>query len=149
MLTKIVGWQILGRNVDEQMSAIGRGAFVLCDDYMQTAECAFYMKDHPKTFCAGSYYISDPKRLTQYDMWRDRSLEPRVDGQVNPLLGQNAIYVGKGGDIPPEIPAAFERIEKLDLIPVDVRGFEVKTYKLWRCYGFKGMSRPSSGQASF
>jgi Dolichyl-phosphate-mannose-protein mannosyltransferase len=143
IISKIVGWQLLGKNVDSQLSSMRAGTFVLCDDYMQTAECAFYVTGQPKTYCAGSYYLSDPKRLTQYDIWKDRSLEPRVDGQKNPLLGYDAVYVGKGGEIPSDIPAAFERIERLDEIPVVVRGFEVKSFKLWRCYGFKGMERPA------
>ena len=58
------------------------------------------------------------------------------------------LVVPEGGELPPDIPAAFERIEKLDPIPVVVRGFEVKRFKLWRCYGFKGMHR-ASAQESF
>jgi hypothetical protein len=146
MLTKIAGWKLLGESVGDQLRTMKSGAFVLCDDYMQTAETAFYVPGQPITYCAGPYYLSDPKRLTQYDMWRDRSLEPVVDGTPNLLLGRDCVYVGKGGELPPEIPAAFERIEKLPPIPVIVRGFEVKTFKLWRCYGFKGMSRPSGQQ---
>jgi undecaprenyl-diphosphatase len=148
MISKIVGWRLLGKSVDEQLAAMRAGTFVLCDDYMQTAECAFYVTGQPKTYCAGSYYVSDPKRMTQYDIWEDRSLEPVVSGKNNPLLGRDAIYVGKGGEIPPEIPGAFERVERQDEIPVVVRGFEVKSFKLWRCYGFKGMARPAE-QKSF
>jgi hypothetical protein len=146
MLSKIVGWRLLGRSVGEQLSTMPPGSFILCDDYMQTAETAFYVAGQPKTFCAGPYYVSDPKRLTQYDMWKDRALTPLVDGQPNSLLGRDCVYVGKGGEIPPEIPAAFDRIEKLPPIPVVVRGFEVKMFKLWRCYGFKGMNMPSGQQ---
>ena len=60
-----------------------------------------------------------------------------------PLIGRDAVYVGKGGEVPPEIPAAFERIEKLPEIPVIVRGELIKSFKLWRCYRFKGMRRPT------
>jgi hypothetical protein len=148
MLSKIVGWQLLGDSVTSALSTMPRDAFILCDDYMQTAETAFYVRGQPRTYCAGPYYLTDPKRLTQYDMWKDRALTPTVDGAPNPLLGRDCIYVGKGGDMPPEIPAAFDRIEKLEPVPVIVRGFKVKTFKLWRCYGFKGMSRPS-GQQNF
>jgi undecaprenyl-diphosphatase len=143
MMAKIAGWKQLGENVGQTLSTMQPGSFILCDDYMQTAETAFYTPGQPTTYCAGSYYVSDPKRLTQYDMWKDRWLTPTIDGQPNPLLGGDAIYVGKGGEIPPEIPAAFERVEKLPVLPVTVRGFEVRTFKLWRCYTFKGMSRPS------
>ena len=101
MLSKIAGWQLLGQSVGEQLPMMRSDTFVLCDDYMQTAETAFYVPGQPITYCAGPYYLSDPKRLTQYDMWKDRSLEPTVDGKPNPLIGRDCIYVGKGGEIPP------------------------------------------------
>jgi undecaprenyl-diphosphatase len=142
MLTKIAGWQILGEHVGRELSTLGPGAFVLCDDYMQTAETAFYTPGQPRTYYAGSYYISDPKRMTQYDVWPDRRLD-----ETSPLIGLDAIYVGKGGEVPPEIPSAFARIQKLDEIPVVVRGELVKSFKLWRCYNFKGMHRPREGQS--
>jgi hypothetical protein len=138
MLTKVVGWRSLGQRVGEELATLRPGAFILCDDYMQTAECAFYVSGQPITYCAGSYYADHPKRMTQYDIWPDRSLDPAT----TTLLGRDAIYVGKGGEIPPDIPAAFDRIERLPEIPVVVRDEVVKTFKLWRCYGFKGMRRP-------
>jgi hypothetical protein len=103
---------------------------------MQTAEMAFYVEAQPITYYAGSYY-ADAKRFTQYDMWPNRRLDQPE------LVGRNAIYVGKGGEIPAEIPAAFERIEKLPEIAVIAGGATVKTFKIWGCYGFKGMKRPN------
>ncbi len=133
---RLRGWHQLGDEISLELRGLGDRPFVLCDDYMQTAETAFYVEGQPKTFYAGSYY-ADAKRFTQYDMWPDRRLDQPA------LLGRNAIYVGKGGPIPDEIPAAFERVEKLPEIPVIAGGVTVKTFKIWRCYGFKGMKRPS------
>jgi hypothetical protein len=133
---KLRGWAQLGNEVSVELRQLGERPFVLCDDYMQTAEMAFYVEGQPKTYYAGSYY-ADAKRFTQYDMWPDRRLDQPE------LVGRNAIYVGKGGDIPAEIPAAFERVERLPEIPVIAGGATVKTFKIWRCYGFKGMKRPS------
>jgi hypothetical protein len=74
--------------------------------------------------------------MTQYDIWSDRSL------QDNPaLLGRNAIYLGKGGTLPPELPAAFDRIERVPDIPVVANGVTIKHFRIWKCYGFKGMQR--------
>ena len=56
-------------------------------------------------------------------------------------MGMNAVYVGKGGTLPKEVSAAFERTERLPPIPIMVAGVEVKSLKLWRCYGFKGFDR--------
>jgi hypothetical protein len=104
---------------------------------MQTAEMAFYVKGHPKTYCAGSYY-SDAKRFTEYDIWPDRRLDDPK------LIGRSAVFVGKGKGVPPDIVKAFERLDQLPEIPVMVRGMKVKTFKLWLGYGFKGMSRTGS-----
>ena len=133
---RLRGWAQLGDEVSLELRGLGGRPFVLCDDYMQTAEMAFYVEGQPKTYYAGSYY-ADAKRFTQYDMWPDRRLDQPE------LLGRNAIYVGKGGGIPPEIPAAFERVEKLPEIPIIAGGATIRTFKIWRCYGFKGLKRPT------
>jgi undecaprenyl-diphosphatase len=135
------GWKMLGNVVSDELAALGSGAFVLCDDYAQAAEMAFYVRGQPKTYYAGSYYESDPKRLTQWDIWQDRRLDA-----TSPLVGRNAVFVGKGGPLPVDVQRAFDRVEKLEPIPVVVRGATVKTFKLWRCYGFKGMRRSSDAK---
>ncbi|HYO11140.1 MAG TPA: glycosyltransferase family 39 protein [Tepidisphaeraceae bacterium] len=136
VLMRLRGWRLLGDHVTRQLRTLGPGAFVLNDDYMQTAETAFYVEGQPKTFYAGSWY-ADAKRFTQYDMWPDRRLD------APELKGRNAVYVGKGGAIPPDILKAFDKVEPLPEVPVIVRGTTVKTFKTWRCTGFKGMTRPS------
>jgi hypothetical protein len=139
LLAKVVGWRTLGQHVGDELATLGPGAFVLCDDYMQTAATAFYTPGQPKTYYAGSYYLSDPKRMTQYDVWADRRLDNNPD-----LLGRNAVFVGKGGPLPKEVEAAFERIEKVPEFSADMRGEVVKTFKLYRGYGFKGMPRAAA-----
>jgi hypothetical protein len=156
--TKARGWEELGKFVsakrkemqssvipvnevpaDVRAAAVGvlepPLPFILCDDYLQTAEMAFYVDGNPKTFYAGSYF-ADAKRMTQYDLWEDRRLDQPA------LLGQNAIYIGKGGELPPDIPAAFEKISSRIVLPIYARGVEAKSFKVWLCYGFKGMHRP-------
>jgi hypothetical protein len=131
-MERLRGWRVLGQAVSDELATLGDGAFILCDDYQQTAETAFYARGQPKTYCAGPYF---GKRLSQYDMWPDRRLHDNPE-----LAGRNAIYVGKGGRLPVEVERAFARAEKLPPIPVYAGDVEVKTFKLWRCYGFKGMS---------
>jgi hypothetical protein len=135
VLMRLRGWRLLGDDVSRQLDTLGPGAFVLCDDYQQTAETAFYVRRQPKTYYAGSYY-RDAKRYTQYDFWPDRRLDSPE------LVGRNAVFVGKGGKIPPDIENAFRRIEQLPELPVVVRGVTVRSFKTWRGYGFKGMTRP-------
>ena len=147
MLSKVVGAQQMALRCTQELAQLGGGAFILCDDYMQVAQISFYASGHTPAYYAGPYYVSNPKRLTQYDLWPDRSLlAVRKDGSANPLLGKNAIYTGKGIAAPKEITEAFERIELLPPEPVVVRDTVVKKLFLWRCYGFKGMQRPGTDQ---
>jgi hypothetical protein len=136
VVLRLRGWRLLGEHVGAQLDRLGADSIVLCDDYQQTAEMAFYVPGQPKTFYVGSYY-ADPKRHTQYDVWPERRLDDPK------LRGRNAVYVGKGGKPPPDLERAFDRIEPLPELPVTVRGETVKTFKTWVGYGFKGMSRPS------
>lgn len=131
-LERVRGWRTLGEAITHQRDMMGEDrTFILCDDYQQTAEAAFYTRGQPRTYCAGPYF---GKRLSQYDMWPDRRLHDNPE-----LLGKDAVYVGKGGSLPKEVEAAFERTERLRPIPIIVAGVEVKSFKLWRCYGFKGL----------
>ena len=131
-LERVRGWRVLGQAIDEQRTVLGadQPTFILCDDYQQTALASFYARGQPPTYCAGPYF---GKRLSQYDIWPDRRLNN------NPaLLGKNVVYVGKGGALPKEVENAFDRTERLPPIPIMVAGVEVRSLKLWRCYGFKG-----------
>lgn len=136
-ISRLRGWRALGERVGQEAGQLGPDTFILCDSYMQTALMAFYVPGRPTTFYAGSYFTR-PSRLTQYDLWTDRRLDQPH------LLGRNAVYVGKGGPMPEPLPGAFERVEKLPEIPVYAGGVVVETFKVWRCWGFKGLHRPDA-----
>lgn len=137
VLSRLRGWEELGRRVGEEQVNLGPDALVMCDHYQQTALMAFYVPGRPRTLHAGIYFF-DPQRMNQYSLWRDMDLN-RPE-----LVGKNVIYLGKGGRLPDPLPAAFERVEKLPEVPVVVHGVTVTTFKLWRCYGFKGLQRPDA-----
>lgn len=137
-LSDLRGWEELGQRIAAERDALGPGTFILADHYQQTALLAFYVPDRPRTFHAGIYFTR-PQRMNQYAIWPDMRLD-RPD-----LVGKNAIYLGKGGPLPDPLPAAFDRVEKLPEIPVIVHGVAVETFKVWRCYGFKGLKRPQAG----
>jgi hypothetical protein len=132
LMARLRGWHTLGNLVSDQLASLPPGAFIMCDDYQQTAEMAFYVRGQPRTYCAGPYF---GKRLSQYDMWPDRRLD-----RSSPLVGHDAIYVGKGGDMPAQIPAAFDSIEPLPDLDITVRGVKIHTFKTFRCHGFKGFN---------
>src|SRR4029453_7301231 len=90
----------------------------------------------PATYYMGSYFKSAPKRLTQFDVWPDRSLDPRE----NPaLLGRNAVYVGYYKS---DLRDAFESVEELPLLDIERRGQKIRSFRVYRCYHFRGMARP-------
>jgi hypothetical protein len=136
VIYKLRGWEELGAHLSTRLK-LHPNAIILCDDYMQTAEAAFYTEGRPKTFYAGSYY-QDAKRFTQYDMWPDRRLD-------NPQLrGKTVIFVGKGGEMVPDIVRAFDKLEPLPDVDIIVRGVKVRTFRTWIGTNFKGMTRRSA-----
>ncbi|MGN6627920.1 MAG: glycosyltransferase family 39 protein [Tepidisphaeraceae bacterium] len=135
---RLKGGQDLGRFVSAELRRLGPGAFVLSDKYQTTALLAFYVDGQPRTYCMGAY-IQDPAerdRLSQYNIWADRSLDqPR-------LLAHNAVYVGHDQ---PDLARAFDRIERLPDLPIVRHGIVLRTQGIWVCHGFKGMHLPNDG----
>jgi hypothetical protein len=101
---------------------------------------AFYVHGQPKTYCAGPYF---GKRLSQYDMWPDRRLD-----RSSPLVGHDAVYIGKGGDFPDEITAAFASIEPRQDLDITVHGVKIQDFKIYLCHGFKGFNAIAHSSSS-
>jgi 4-amino-4-deoxy-L-arabinose transferase-like glycosyltransferase len=123
------------RTVSDDLKQLPSGSFILCEDYQDASQLAFYVDGQPNTYFAGSYW-TDPgfrRRRTQFDMWPDRQLD-RPE-----LLGKDVIYVGW-----PYAPLidSFERVERLPDVTIARDGLVIRTIQLWRCTGFKGMHRP-------
>ncbi|MDB5298010.1 MAG: phospholipid carrier-dependent glycosyltransferase [Phycisphaerales bacterium] len=153
---KLKGWAEAGRTISADLKALGPGAFALCHDYQQAAGLAFYLDGQPKTYYAASYYHEDTGRMTQYDLWPDRDLGPD-----SPLVGKNAIFLGRHDKPFSEIVKVFDRVEGVKVtkayladgkvvtkqetraITIDIAKDDVKvrTFRYFRCYGFKGMTR--------
>lgn len=130
-----------GELISRELLTLGPHAFVVCDDYQSTALMAFYVAGQPRTFCAGPYFSgSRQKRLSQYDMWPDRSLDPAVNPS---LVGRNAVYVGFPNE---DIRSAFEKVEGPFVVKIMRHGVVVDTLRYTRGYGFKGMTRPSEAK---
>jgi hypothetical protein len=140
LLGRLRGWHVLGDTVTDELSTLSPGAFVLCDDYQQTAEMAFYVDGQPRTYCAGPYI---GKRLSQYDMWPDRRLD-----RTSPLIGHDAVYVGKGGEMPPRIIKAFDSVDPRHDLDITVRGVIIHTFKYCVCHGFKGFNPIATNSSS-
>jgi hypothetical protein len=136
---KLKGWKELGARVTREMKGL-KEPFVLCEDYMQTAEMAFYVEKNPKTFCLGPYIekLDDRKRRTQYDVWPDRDLSQPGLG------GRDAIYVGYIHD---DVLKGFASVEELPDEEIYRRGQKVRRFKVYRCRDFKGLAIQEPGGA--
>jgi hypothetical protein len=131
---KLKGWAELGARVSRELKAPGLvDPIILCEDYKTTAEMAFYVDGHPKTFCIGPYVekVEDRKRRSQYDVWPDRSLEQPS------LRGRDAIYVGHESD---DLPKAFKSVQRLEDVEIWRRGQKTRRFRLFLCKDFQGMT---------
>ena len=132
---RLRGWAELGDAVGGELGALGPGAFVLCADYQTTGLMAFYVPGQPVTYCAGSYFTEDRKRYSQYDLWANRDLDRPA------LRGRDAVYVGyKSRDV----ERAFDSVDRVREVRIEVGGLTVRRFTLWRCRGFRGMTRPAT-----
>jgi hypothetical protein len=122
--------------VAADLKPLGPGTFVLCEDYMDASQLAFFLPGQPSTYFAGSYW-TDPvvrRRWTQFDLWPDRQLN-RPE-----LIGKDAIYIGTMAYAP--LRQSFASVRRLPDIVVRVDGIDVRSWTVWECRGFKGMNRP-------
>jgi 4-amino-4-deoxy-L-arabinose transferase-like glycosyltransferase len=134
---KLKGWRQLGERVSRELKSLNN-PMVIGDDYMKTAELAFYVENQPKTYCIGAY-IADPhdrKRRTQYDVWPDRNLNQPS------LRGRDAIFVGYD---PKDLHTAFESVERLPDEVITQRGQWVRRFEVFRCRNFKGLEMKEPG----
>ena len=131
---RLRGHEEFGADLGRDVAALGPGAFVLCEDYQTAALASFYMPGRPTTYCCGSYFTGAlRRRLSQYDFWPDHDLDQPK------LIGENAVYVGY---VNADLRAAFERVEEMPDVRVVRHGVFVRRFQLWKCIGFKGMTRP-------
>ena len=133
---EIVGWDQLGKktfNLKTEMPRSDR-TFVFAMRYQIASELAFYMPGQPETVSINRW-----DRPNVYDYWwRDED-----------LLGFDAIGVVAGKNARTRLQKIFDRVELPVRIPI-YRDFDekcagrgvhakiVKTYYVYKCYGFRG-----------
>lgn len=126
--SRLRGWEELGIKMDKvysDMTASGRkDVFIFSDKYQVSSELAFYMSTKPVTYC-----VNLGRRMNQYDIW----------GGMNDLIGQDALFVSMD-DIyfPEKLKSAFDKYER-ERFAVYENGKLLRTYTIFRCYGFKGV----------
>ena len=143
---RLRGWAELGQVVSTRLHTLRPGAFIMGEKYQFTAELAFYVDGHPKTYCVGSWLEHPTRRAraSQYDIWTDRRLDSPD------LLGKDAIFMGDDPDDPEQpaydLMAAFETFERLPPVEIYRAGAKVRVFNLWVGHGFKGMKWPGKSE---
>jgi undecaprenyl-diphosphatase len=128
---RLKGWQELGTAVTafwREMPAPER-TFLLSDRYQITSELAFYGPGLPP-----AYNVNLGRRLNQYDFWEGPETR----------LGWDAIFVREGvGELDERVARAFERIEGPFVVEVRRHDRPIRSFALYRGYGFLGIVAPS------
>jgi len=107
------------------MSA-SRPVFIFSDKYQISSELAFYVKDHPVTYC-----VNLGRRMNQYDLWPG----------FNNLIHYDALFV-RSGDvrIPEKVASAFQKVEKKVFTAYTKKHVRIRDYSIFMCYDFKGLT---------
>ena len=124
--SRLVGWKELGQEANTIFREMAGPVpvFIFSDKYQVSSELAFYMDNHPVTYC-----INLGRRMNQYDLW------PGFEG----LTGYNAVFVRTSdAKLPGEVEKAFERCEK-QFISIRTKQKKLMTFTIFKCYAFRGI----------
>ncbi len=125
--SRLRGWKELGDEISKiykQMS-FSNNVFIFSDRYQVSSELAFYVENHPVTYC-----INLGRRMNQYDLWPG----------FQHFIGYDAIYVRLGdSNMPEQVRAAFDRIEKRLFSVYTKKHTKIRDYSIFLCYNFKGL----------
>lgn len=135
LAVRLVGWTELGQAVSEAVEEMeretGQRPFVFSARYQIAAELAFYVRQQPKV-----YNINLGRRNNQYDLWQG----------FEQLVGTDAIYVKSGeGNIEPAVARLFTRCEKVPTLHFYRKGKILRSFSIFKCYEFKGVSIGNQG----
>ncbi len=115
------GWKQVGDRIGSLRAGMPDPAhtFVYATRFQVAALAAFHVGDGVEVTRLGA-------GRDAYDDWRD----------VARLRGRDAILVGDDWE-PPALDPRFRRCERVDDLPVAVRGHLVRTFRFWRCWSFR------------
>ncbi|HQR42238.1 MAG TPA: glycosyltransferase family 39 protein, partial [Gemmatales bacterium] len=115
---RLKGWDTLADAVDGLRSK-EPAALLLGSNYSYTAALAFHLKGQPTVYSLGPVGGS---RHSQYDLWRPNPLH-----DPEQFVGRDAIIVG---DITPQIRAAFEVVEKSQVVKATQLGLVIAEWNV-------------------
>lgn len=129
--TRLRGWAELGHVVGAELARMPDPArtFILSDSYQITSELAFYTPGRPP-----AYNLNLGRRLNQYDFWEGPDTR----------RGWDVVYVEDGArSLDPRVLGAFDRVDPPRTVEVRRGGRVIRTFTLYRGYGFRGAPAPA------
>lgn len=125
---RLRGWPELGQAVSEVLRAAPRPPFLMSDRYQIASQLAFYVDGHPRVFNANL-----GRRMNQYDLWAGWEA----------LKGRDGLFVSYGsGDAPWHLRVAFQRVERVRVVPITYRGRHIRDFSIFWGSDFKGLPPP-------
>lgn len=127
---RIVGWEGLGKKVENEIKSLNTDKyFIFSDSYQVASELAFYVKPFKQTYC-----INLGRRMNQFDLWKG----------INQFKNKNyyGIYVTYGG-LPKRVKDAFKSVVKKTYYSIVYRGKEVYRLHIYILKDFKYLKQPS------
>lgn len=125
---RIRGWKEIGAEVSRLSDGLSKKGqfFIFSDRYQVSSELAFYVKDHPVTYC-----VNLGRRMNQYDLWPG----------FNNLIHSNAVFVTIDDvQMPGAFVTAFDKCEK-ETFNTYTDGRKLRGYSIFTCYDFKGLKQ--------
>ena len=80
-------------------------------------------------------------RHTAFGMQKGGYSTKPVDAALERL--EDAVFVGW---FKPDLWDAFEFVEELPLLDIERQGIKIRKFRVYRCYNFRGMTRPARRQ---
>ena len=125
------GWKALADHVETLRHPSGNGTqpFIFSWGHKTAAELQFYLKGHPETYAQTVL----GKKALGYDYWFD----------PKPLKGRSALFLWSGLENFPDergglLEKYFDRVEKLSPFTAKRGEKTLRTFSIYRCYGYKG-----------
>ena len=127
----MTGWPELARHIETIRSEKNwkEPPFIFSWGHKTASELQFYLKGHPETFAQTVL----GKKALAYDYWFDPKL----------LVGRDALFVWSDFEHFPDeksglLEKYFERVEALEPFKVFRGKYLLRTFRVYRCYGYKG-----------
>ena len=117
----ILGWEKIAEKI---MEIKENEFFIFTHKFYLASQISFYLPEDVEIYCLS-------KRIDQYDIWQyNRNLEEKLKWR-NGIFFTDSHFKVNPADL-----YVFRRIEKLQPLKVFYRGKNVKTFYIYRCYGF-------------